>query len=692
MARKFSLRTCPMLLALAFLAGGPLAGQSRVDLIQESGYPELLVDGRPFFVYGASFPYRQIPRPDWGRTLGALRSLGINTVRLEVDRAWHQAGDSSFDLEGRTNPQRDLLGLILQVTAAHLGISLAIDLQGDPAALRRWVEILARRVVLPNSAQTGGAILWIHLEAAPAPSGRHASPADTAEWARLEAARSWMTAQGISLPFSTGLAWKHSPEIDPPFWLQGWAGPSSYSLNAESAPQIESQAELLGTSDQFPAVAAALPLGPESLPNSGSGHAADPFLFTRLLVQNGIRGLFFSSSVQWNDALPLSDGKGSFPGPAAEWVSRARRNGMLVSALGPWLASAHEDAEFGLGYMGNAYAALSPEQRAALLKSAVSFQEFSASRNWSTAWVDIDREPMHRLARHSVLIIPQQVLDDGSLKDGIVAKFRDYIRTGGTLAFLGNWPAPQGFGLDLNLEAPRSWENLSAYPVRTFKSLDSYQRIWGYRGAEAAIVGMRQTLGYGHLVLYGLNFFEPAKTSPQAGSAAGAAESRPGEDLDKNFQSFVLGLRLRPTVLAEAVDSMRVTLLDSDSGPGRLLCLINLSNQPRQTGAIQILARDGAWALPPISIGPRDALSLPLEIPLSNGDFLLYATAEFLGQTPEGYLRFYAPYPANASMRLTGRISPLHFDIPVSSRPDGLVTLQILATQQRKARVVVIAE
>ena len=79
-------------------------------------------------------------------------------------------------------------------------------------------------------------------------------------------------------------------------------------------------------------------------------------------------------------------------------------------------------------------------------------------------------------------------------------------------------------------------------------------------------------------------------------------------------------------------------------------------------------------------------------MPLRNGDLLLQATTEYLGQTDAGYLRFYAPRPANGVLRVTGRLSPLSFEIPAATRPDGIVTLQIGRAADRKARVVVIED
>jgi hypothetical protein len=79
---------------------------------QAGGYPELRVDGKPFFVHSASFFYYRIPRDLWERSLDAHAALGINTIDLYIPWNWHEPREGEFDLEGRSNPRRDLRGLL----------------------------------------------------------------------------------------------------------------------------------------------------------------------------------------------------------------------------------------------------------------------------------------------------------------------------------------------------------------------------------------------------------------------------------------------------------------------------------------------------------------------------------------------------------------------------------------------------
>ncbi|MBI3940095.1 MAG: hypothetical protein HY315_04625, partial [Acidobacteria bacterium] len=368
---------------------------------------------------------------------------------------------------------------------------------------------------------------------------------------------------------------------------------------------------------------------------------------------------------------------------------------LFLRELGPWIASAHKDAELGLGYLGNGYDSLSARQSRLLLDGALGFQEFCARRNFSTTWIDVAREPMSNLARHRILVLPQQMLADAPLRKEMVPKLRDYIRTGGTLLFTGSWPAPAAFGIHPEWDAPLNWGDAADSPVAVFKNLEASQQIPGRHGDTTAIVGMRQSLGYGQLILYGLNFSESPgeqRTLPGGQTKLADSASAPPTDADENFDTLIRASRHERTLLLQPMDSVRVTLLDSNLGPGRMICMVNFSDEPRKTGSLQLVTRDGAWSLPSVYIPPRDAQFIALDMPLPSGDFLLHATTEFLGQTRQGYLRFYAPWPANGALSLKGRRSPMNFDIPVSTRPDGIVTLHVIPGARRRVQVVVIEE
>ena len=81
-------------------------------VVRVKGYAELQVDGRPFFVYAAAFPYYGVPHDLWASSLDRYRELGINTIELRIPWNWHEPQEGEFDFDGHTAPGRDLRGLL----------------------------------------------------------------------------------------------------------------------------------------------------------------------------------------------------------------------------------------------------------------------------------------------------------------------------------------------------------------------------------------------------------------------------------------------------------------------------------------------------------------------------------------------------------------------------------------------------
>jgi hypothetical protein len=94
-------------------AGPPATG---VHFVSVHGYPELQVDGRPFFIHAAEFSYYRIPRDLWSRSLDRYRELGINTIDLRIPWNWHEPHEGEFDFTGKSNPRRDLRGLLEMIS------------------------------------------------------------------------------------------------------------------------------------------------------------------------------------------------------------------------------------------------------------------------------------------------------------------------------------------------------------------------------------------------------------------------------------------------------------------------------------------------------------------------------------------------------------------------------------------------
>jgi hypothetical protein len=98
------------------------------------GYPEVRIDGAPFFIHSAAFHYYRIPRDQWSYLLDRYRDLGINTIDIYIPWNWHEPREGEFDFDGHTNPRRDLR-ILLQMIAAK-GFKLIV--RPGPQILNEW--------------------------------------------------------------------------------------------------------------------------------------------------------------------------------------------------------------------------------------------------------------------------------------------------------------------------------------------------------------------------------------------------------------------------------------------------------------------------------------------------------------------------------------------------------------------------
>jgi hypothetical protein len=105
-----------------------------VEIVEHGGYPELRVDGEPFFLHSAAFFYYRIPRDLWEPMLDRYRSLGINTLDLYIPWNWHEPKEGELDFDGHSNPRRDLRSLL--TFAAQKGFKIIV--RPGPEILNEW--------------------------------------------------------------------------------------------------------------------------------------------------------------------------------------------------------------------------------------------------------------------------------------------------------------------------------------------------------------------------------------------------------------------------------------------------------------------------------------------------------------------------------------------------------------------------
>lgn len=156
------------------------AAQRGARIVQHGSYPELRVDGKPFFVNSAAFFYPCIPKNLWASSLDHYRDLGINTIELSILWNWHEPREGAFDFDGHGNPRRDLRGLLKLI--AQKGFKLIA--RPGPTILQQW--------------RNGGYPDWLlerpeyHMPLADRLEGRIPPAAERGEVDAEDAARIWL--------------------------------------------------------------------------------------------------------------------------------------------------------------------------------------------------------------------------------------------------------------------------------------------------------------------------------------------------------------------------------------------------------------------------------------------------------------------------------------------------------------------
>jgi hypothetical protein len=96
----------------------------------------------------AEIAYVRYPRDEWELLLARMRQLGANTLAVEVPWAWHAVSPDMLDLDGRSNPQRDLLGFVW--LCGELGLRVLLKLQLSASDVPGWLLRAHPEIQLPH--------------------------------------------------------------------------------------------------------------------------------------------------------------------------------------------------------------------------------------------------------------------------------------------------------------------------------------------------------------------------------------------------------------------------------------------------------------------------------------------------------------------------------------------------------------
>ncbi len=176
-----------------------------IAIVDHNGFPELRVDGAPFFIHSAAFFYFRMPRDQWEPMLEHYRRLGINTIDIYIPWNWHEPKEGEFDFDGHTNPRRDLralLGIIAQKR-------LKLIARPGPEILNEWRHGGYPGWLLERPEYQMNAIDWLEGRYPPLDGlNAHDSEAAASGWlantTHMEQTRAWFSAVGKELaPYSS---------------------------------------------------------------------------------------------------------------------------------------------------------------------------------------------------------------------------------------------------------------------------------------------------------------------------------------------------------------------------------------------------------------------------------------------------------------------------------------------------------
>ena len=387
--------------------------------VERSSTSTLLVDGRPFFMYGASFFYDRLPRSSWAPSLDALARLGINTIDLYVPWNWHELSDNDFDFDGRTSPRRDLGELIALLKTRDFKIIV----RPGPVIRNEWRNggypawLLARpeygmplhdilegrypaTATLQNANSDDAASAWLqnatHLRyserwiqtalqqfvpvadkvIAVALDDDQGAYIDNQTWPapHLHAYLDTLAADvrgvvGPQLPLFIN-TYEMKVTASSPVWAMGnWYQSDAFSIGEHDRGALEFSTALLQTRPHQPVAMSEFQAGWLQQPEATRPRPADPSNTT--LALHSILGFGAHGVVNFpaQDSIAPAGWEAPFSNMLYDWdsalgvdpnVHHARYAPMrnfadLVSVYGGALASAHRDADVGIAYLTSAY-------------------------------------------------------------------------------------------------------------------------------------------------------------------------------------------------------------------------------------------------------------------------------------------------------------------------------------------------
>lgn len=450
------------------------------------------------------------------------------------------------------------------------------------------------------------------------------------------------------------------------------------ALRWEDTATLQFYTETLKTQPHFPPMIIEYQAGWYGNGEDSYAKVADPtntLLSSRVMIGHGLRGLNYfpvqdtlypagyevpwaNHYYTWESALNLA--REERPRAAA-----VHRNGRLIAGLGRELASAHKAADLGLVYPISSFDQpnLTREDILRISRTQLQIQQFCQLNQISVEYLDLEFQPLELLKRHKAILLP--TFDDEALKktsatgreeitaaneerrsDGGTGrrgeklalsaeaqkKLLEFVKAGGLLVCTPSLPTGSGLS-ELKTEplasrvivVPDFWRTVPTEPGKTNRE----ELIASVQSATVEFVSRLSRLGINRRV-----------------------KARVIKAGDKTVTAASAGASVEPDLVATQL------IPDDDKQSFGFISLANFDDKRTMRVSLNVAdpASTGRLELPEFSLRARDALVLPLRLPLgSGGEEVVYATAELTKREMANgkiHLRFYAPDAAEAVLNL----------------------------------------
>ena len=326
-----------------------------VDVKNTGTYPELRVEGKPFFIHAAHFPYPRLPRDLWESSLEDYKAMGINTIDLYIPWNWHESSSGQLDFDGHTNPRKDLIGLLriisklglraiarpgpyicaewknggypdwllesseykmaarsilegrypplssLQYTDPEMAAKGWLENTVHRRYLERWYYDVASNILNVHSIENGGPIILVQLDD-DQPAGLRAD--GPYFWEYMKTLRNLFLDNGVSLPMILNPEETSVPSLGdravgrPHLWIMSQWYQRNYGLDLSTSSLIplESLVQSMKMSPEFPPSVVEFNAGffaVEDDPYGMQTNPSDTLIASRVLLQNGLKGIVY---------------------------------------------------------------------------------------------------------------------------------------------------------------------------------------------------------------------------------------------------------------------------------------------------------------------------------------------------------------------------------------------------------------